>query len=803
MKRHYTTFLTAFALIFSVQTAVFAQRTVYPLPYYETFDTLPTTAMSRAEGWTNVHIQGSYPTVRSQSNMACSGSQELVSMLQNSTQYTLAATPAFVVPAEGLEVRWCCVLGNPEGTLQAGIMTNVAAENTFLPLYNTTVNTLLGRTEGVFYYDATHAGDTVYVAFKCTNSGTASCMFYLDNVAINAAPTHHLMSASVVDTTDHSLTLSWRSHAGVDHYELAYASQNILNQVVATYVENIIDTFYVINNLQMGTPYYLWMRSVYSNDTTAWTPIDIVYTKLADITNHYETDFEGDPYGNPYVPAAWTRVTLRSSRPFIKNSALCNGAQCLEMAGNATANSMVATPRIAMPNGEARCTFTYYCAYNGTLQYGIMTSVANESSFVVLGTVEDTIAPRRTFEINLDTALVPDTFYVAFRFQGKTGTAYGLIDDVKIWREVPVCDRPAQVAINNITRHEADVRVIGSDSTQVAFEMVCTIADSVLASDSIIAIDSTYHLENLLSGNTYNVFVRTVCDSTHRSEWMGPATFTTLGVCDRPAQVAINNITRHEADVRVIGSDSTQVAFEMVCTIADSVLASDSIIAIDSTYHLENLLSGNTYNVFVRTVCDSTHRSEWMGPETFTTLDCSMPDSLSVMGIDTNVATIIVHHQSADTMFEYRIGRSADIASADTSFIIPADTIEFENLLAATTYYVWVRTACSESDFSNWADSLVFTTDSVNNNNNSIFDAENIGGVMLYPNPTTSRLTIANVEPSAQISIIDMSGREVRSMVNAKGGDRVEVSVADLPRGCYYVRVADAKRQSVNKLILR
>ena len=711
MKRHYTTFLTAFALIFSVQTAVFAQRTVYPLPYYETFDTLPTTAMSRAEGWTNVHIQGSYPTVRSQSNMACSGSQELVSMLQNSTQYTLAATPAFVVPAEGLEVRWCCVLGNPEGTLQAGIMTNVAAENTFLPLYNTTVNTLLGRTEGVFYYDATHAGDTVYVAFKCTNSGTASCMFYLDNVAINAAPTHHLMSASVVDTTDHSLTLSWRSHAGVDHYELAYASQNILNQVVATYVENIIDTFYVINNLQMGTPYYLWMRSVYSNDTTAWTPIDIVYTKLADITNHYETDFEGDPYGNPYVPAAWTRVTLRSSRPFIKNSALCNGAQCLEMAGNATANSMVATPRIAMPNGEARCTFTYYCAYNGTLQYGIMTSVANESSFVVLGTVEDTIAPRRTFEINLDTALVPDTFYVAFRFQGKTGTAYGLIDDVKIWREVPVCDRPAQVAINNITRHEADVRVIGSDSTQVAFEMVCTIADSVLASDSIIAIDSTYHLENLLSGNTYNVFVRTVCDSTHRSEWMGP--------------------------------------------------------------------------------------------ETFTTLDCSMPDSLSVMGIDTNVATIIVHHQSADTMFEYRIGRSADIASADTSFIIPADTIEFENLLAATTYYVWVRTACSESDFSNWADSLVFTTDSVNNNNNSIFDAENIGGVMLYPNPTTSRLTIANVEPSAQISIIDMSGREVRSMVNAKGGDRVEVSVADLPRGCYYVRVADAKRQSVNKLILR
>ena len=73
--------------------------------------------------------------------------------------------------------------------------------------------------------------------------------------------------------------------------------------------------------------------------------------------------------------------------------------------------------------------------------------------------------------------------------------------------------------------------------------------------------------------------------------------------------------------------------------------------------------------------------------------------------------------------------------------------------------------------------------------------------VMLFPNPASNVVTIAGIADNAQVSIIDLNGREVYNQ--KANGSRLQVNVDGFAKGAYFVRVVSEKNNVIRKLIVK
>ena len=71
------------------------------------------------------------------------------------------------------------------------------------------------------------------------------------------------------------------------------------------------------------------------------------------------------------------------------------------------------------------------------------------------------------------------------------------------------------------------------------------------------------------------------------------------------------------------------------------------------------------------------------------------------------------------------------------------------------------------------------------------------GEVSVYPNPANNYITVANAE-GAQVSVFDMSGRQVVNVESASANHTI--NVANLAKGMYIVRIADGQNVVTKKV---
>lgn len=75
----------------------------------------------------------------------------------------------------------------------------------------------------------------------------------------------------------------------------------------------------------------------------------------------------------------------------------------------------------------------------------------------------------------------------------------------------------------------------------------------------------------------------------------------------------------------------------------------------------------------------------------------------------------------------------------------------------------------------------------------------------VFPNPAGSSVWVAFgqvLEASAQISLFNVGGQLVRSERLASGQERLQLDLAQLPKGIYMVRVETEKGAGVRKLVV-
>jgi hypothetical protein len=79
--------------------------------------------------------------------------------------------------------------------------------------------------------------------------------------------------------------------------------------------------------------------------------------------------------------------------------------------------------------------------------------------------------------------------------------------------------------------------------------------------------------------------------------------------------------------------------------------------------------------------------------------------------------------------------------------------------------------------------------------------------MVVYPNPASDKVSVminATSSNNAQVNIIDIKGAIVKSINNklVSGLNVMELSVADLPKGMYFVQVTSNEGTSTKKLVI-
>jgi len=84
-------------------------------------------------------------------------------------------------------------------------------------------------------------------------------------------------------------------------------------------------------------------------------------------------------------------------------------------------------------------------------------------------------------------------------------------------------------------------------------------------------------------------------------------------------------------------------------------------------------------------------------------------------------------------------------------------------------------------------------------------DNRNAGSISIYPNPVENIFTIQHIPVSGNMtaSIMDATGKKVRSIIFVQGSSQTTVSANNLLPGSYYIKLTDAKSNSTIKFIKR
>ena len=187
-----------------------------------------------------------------------------------------------------------------------------------------------------------------------------------------------------------------------------------------------------------------------------------------------------------------------TSDPYINSSSSVNvsGGQCLYVSSRPVSPTILVLPPFEDTPDQLRLQFDVLSTYGHGFEAGIITDVADESTFTPIATCLPTGSSWNHFEV---TFAGVTTGRIALR-SNDNGPAY--LDNVTV-DELPSCVKPSQVIISNINNSSADITI--TDPNVTNHYMV------YIAEDSVEIFSDNYTITNLLPNTHYVVGVRTVC----------------------------------------------------------------------------------------------------------------------------------------------------------------------------------------------------------------------------------------------------------------------------------------------------
>ncbi len=371
------------------------------------------------------------------------------------------------------------------------------------------------------------------------------------------------------------------------------------------------------------------------------------------------------------------------------------------------------------------------------------------------------------------------------------GTATTTVGDIRLISCGAGCNTPAITSVSgDVTSATFQWR-----GNATAYEVAIAAGNWVEPTTATTVAGNTYTFEGLTPTTRYSVGVRAVCDEAEGiySEWVVDTVTTAEQPCPAPTGVTVSDVALTGATISWTPASATQNDFEVNIT----AVGVDTIVSATGTSATVTGLPHNTdYVVKVRANCGYGTYSDWSETATFHTLDCQTVTGVTVTETTQTTASVSwTSNGSASYEVAYGIvGTTTDQCARMT---VTTNSCVITGLEPGVSYVVYVRSVCAEGVVSEeWSTGNNFTTqDEV-----GIADVDN-ASISLYPNPATSTVTLTGIEGEAEVSVVDMNGRQVYSGSVKEGS--LSIDVSGLSQGAYFVRVTGEKVNAIRKLIVR
>jgi len=195
-----------------------------------------------------------------------------------------------------------------------------------------------------------------------------------------------------------------------------------------------------------------------------------------------------------------------------------------------------------------------------------------------------------------------------------------IIDDVTVF------DGPSCPAVSNIasTWIDNDSVIITWDAglNETAWNVELGVVGFAPGTGAEINLSNVTSMTDTMGGLTeltdYEVYVQADCGADS-SIWTGPITFTTLPNCP---DVSNLSVLSSGADSIVVSwlSNGTESMWDAEIVTTGAAQGSGTMVSTTDTNAVFNsLMSGVTYDIYVRSNCGGTDQGQWIGPLTYTT----------------------------------------------------------------------------------------------------------------------------------------------------------------------------------------
>ena len=396
--------------------------------------------------------------------------------------------------------------GEDYGQLAIGYMTNPADASTFtaketLPRVNayTTASVAL-----------TGAPANAYVALRYAG-GDYSGYLFVDNISISAIPSCVAPSGVAGSASAYNqASISWKANGSESAWKIHYSSDNGENwsdEITAN------TNPFTLTGLSANTDYIVQVKAIH-------TPCGAVDA------SDYNVNFENSAAGIGKLPDCWQyKEKYSTGYPYVYNGSSYAYAsdKCLYFQGGVDESSeqSVLLPEMDQPLNGLTFEFYYKDAESGWYTYAKFTVgyiAADGTTFVPVETLN--YADNYT-KYTKDLSSVPsDAKCLAIRFAGGESTAYGYIDNVRVY-PTPTCAAPTGVTVSDVTATTSQVAWTENNSAtawKLQISNDGTNWTDVNGGAEITA--NPYTLTGLTPNQTtYYARVKTICSASDESPW--------------------------------------------------------------------------------------------------------------------------------------------------------------------------------------------------------------------------------------------------------------------------------------------
>jgi len=667
-------------------------------------------------------------------------------------------------------VRFMASAGGNNYNLQVGTLSDPSDPATF-----TAIGALIPLTTTFTQYIVDiPAGTDQYLAFRHPGQTVSGTSIRLDDIYVEEIPSCLMPSAALsTGSTLNSVSLSWTASpsAPANGYEVYYSTVNTAPDATTVLdASNSVTSATVsttIGGLTADTVYYIWVRAkCAAADASYWIGPVVASTGYCPVsTTNQNSWFTSFTSTGAVTNLNYTSPTAAPGT---------NGYQNLS-ASQTLANHAGSSTSIAFTiGGTSTSGVAVWIDWNNDLVFDASERVYNTTSY--------TLSNSGTITVPAGTALGNYRMRMVVHNSSSNPSNPCLVftrgEYIDMTFEVtatPTCFAPTGMTVGTVTTSTADLTwTAATPLPGIGYEVyyntsnTAPTASTVLdGTNSVSSTTTNAQITGLTASSTYYVWIRSKCSASDASAWSYSGSFGTpcnaasipyvldfeavtppaLPGCTSNVNVGTgNNWVSGAIPTDSPGFDSKVLMYSWHANAANTWFFTQGM----------NMTAGTTYYISYKYGNNSTSYTE--------RLKVAMGTSPTVAAMETaNGGTLIADYPSINDKQAHSV---VDIA------FTPATT---------GVYYLGFNAYSVADQFRLYLDDISVSASQLNTTDIKVTTSE----VKVYPNPFTDVINISDVKDLKSVSVIDASGRMVKTIATPG----TQIHLGELKSGLYILKL--------------